>query len=139
MSRQNVYGECDRYYTITSDSGNEYRVMIREMSPIYSIFIGAHKRCITITKFAHEEFAHIEGISWDTKRSSGTIDMIRASLLFLIKLFPKLRYVSLIDESRIICNENTNVHLAQFHFLKHGKTWYEDKFSAFNVGGCSYV
>lgn len=144
MYRINIYGDKDRFFTIVSNT-NTYRVMIRKMNPRYTLFIGGcKKRCITITKFIDNDNAHIEGITYDTlcniskdmKRSSGTIDMIKTALTFLIRIFPKIRTVSFVDKSEIYCKNNAHVYLASYHFLKYGKTWYEDKFDAIPEESC---
>jgi hypothetical protein len=64
-------------------------------------------------------------------------DMLRASLQFIVLIFPSIRSFKFEDASKIECGITKNrklekpLSLAHLHLVVHGKSWYEDKFNAY--------
>lgn len=68
-------------------------------------------------------------------RGLGTIAMIKAALIFVMKMHPNEEYVVLTDASKFDCvipGDNTYISLPlhEYSFIVYGKTWYQRMFGA---------
>lgn len=103
------------------------------------IHIGGKKRCITLVMYhnnASEADLHSVFYSQHCDRKGqlqkrdGTVEMIKASITFLKRMYPRITKVILQDESYIECNDHKKQRLANYYIAVHGKTWYEAKLNA---------
>lgn len=62
----------------------------------------------------------------------GTISLFKAACMVVFRLFPKVTSISFKDTSKIISkiNSSISVSLSTLYIVKHGETWYENKFGA---------
>jgi hypothetical protein len=99
--------------------------------------------CISATVYPDTPFASITGISYKSEcvlspitglvKSSGTKEMFKACMSFLVKIFSKKRPIKgfvFKDQSTISCSNGWNIALDSYYFAKHGKTWYQSWFNA---------
>jgi hypothetical protein len=74
----------------------------------------------------HEKCSFFETL----KDGNETVDLVKNSLFFAANLYPDVSKFELIDNSFITCKNGKRISLADLHFVKYGKTWYENKFGA---------
>lgn len=132
-----------KQYSISSN-GYSFDVNVQKFPDKYIIqYGGIKKSCVYITIYrkadeADRSQAQLEGISYDQKCSleenlavgSGTITMLKVALSFTRRLFPFVTSFRFKDTSMITCKNKVKVSLACSHFVKYGKTWYQDKYDA---------
>ena len=74
----------------------------------------------------HEKCSFFETL----KDGNETVDIVKNSLFLAAKLYPDVSKYELIDNSFIKCKNGKRISLADLHFVKYRKTWYESKFDA---------
>lgn len=126
-------------FKITSGS-YKFVVSILEDKYMYKVRYGGKKACVNFSVYKEEdkEFPNLDGVGYSAdcsigdplENSSGTQAMVKSALYFLVWRFPFIKHVQFIDASKKTCKLNISIDLATFHFAKHGKTWYQDKFDA---------
>lgn len=124
------------YYKIETPQGT-FRASIEETQDMYKIKYGGRKACVffSVYKGYEEEYPNLDGLGTDKgcnveESLDDTVLLFKSSLQFLIWRFPNIKYVQFLDTSKKECAGGIHIDLATFHFAKHGKTWYEDKFGA---------
>jgi hypothetical protein len=127
----------EKYYHIKSKNYTFYAI-ISELPHEYRVKFGGLRQCINISVYKDDPDPNINGISFDKKCSkdvdiisgAGTVEMTKAAIKFVKNIFPKTRNFMLKDHSKISCQHNSTVPLYYFYLIKHGKTWYQNKFNA---------
>jgi hypothetical protein len=126
----------DKYYDVKSEF-NTYRCRIKNLDLYETIFFGGTKRCVVLTVHIEDNICHIDGAGWHAycnkegnmpRSAKGTIDMIKTCIQFVFTKYPKIKHVTLVDTSKIECNDGTEVSLGLHYIVKYGKTWYEKNF-----------
>jgi hypothetical protein len=124
------------YYKIETPHGT-FRASIEETQNMYKIKYGGRKACVffSVYKGYDEEYPNLDGLGTDKRCNveeslDDTVILFKSSLKFLIWRFSNIKYVQFLDTSKKECAGGIQIDLATFHFAKHGKTWYEDKFGA---------
>lgn len=64
------------------------------------------------------------------KQGEGTVEMVRASLKWLVQTHPEVERIDLSDMSYIRISKNYNMPLPEYYTLVHGQTWYQHYFGA---------
>lgn len=128
----------EKHYVIKSPV-RQYRCKIRTYGTHDTLFFGGTRRCIVVTVHHEDALAHIDGAGWHAycsksgmmpRAENGTIDMIRTCITFVFRKYKTITVVTLVDSSKIECNDATLIELAPHYILKYGKTWYEKHFGA---------
>lgn len=129
---------------------SKFIAIIHEDTYMYRVRYGGKKACVNFSVYKEEErqrrvrgmsiqeYPNLDGVGWSAECSigsplengDGTQTMVKSALCFLVWRFPIIKHVQFIDASKKTCKFNISIDLATFHFSKHGKTWYEDKFDA---------
>jgi hypothetical protein len=135
------YGSSERIYTMHSDN-KSYILKIRETVDSILLYIGGPaKYClecqiytensfmkqikdITIGDLPHVYYNEGCGINQKIVRGDDTKHLLRLCIAYLRKTYPKIRGLTLNDESYRECDDRQTVDLANMYYILHGKTWY---------------
>lgn len=124
------------YYKIQTPKGT-FRASIEETNDMYKVKYGGKKACVffSVYKGDDEEYPNLDAIGADKRCNvdaslEDTALLLKSSIQFLIWRFPNIQHIQFLDASTKECENGIKVDLPTFHFAKHGKTWYEDKFGA---------
>lgn len=132
---------------IIQSSRYTFEVIVQKTSDRYIIQLGGQKKsCVYILIYRQaddddQSEAQLEGISYyekcslkgDLKAGTGTVIMLKTALAFTTQLFPHIKSLRLKDNSTITCMNKKKISLACTHFVKYGKTWYQDKYNALTL------
>ena len=138
----------DKYFIIVVN-GIQFQLLhnIKGSKHIYAVLDSKGVECIKITVDIDdpEKELFIGGLSYrpdcaldkSLPRGGGTVAMIKAALIFVMKQ-TEMDFVTLADDSSFDCElpENDaliNIELYTHNFLIYGKTWYQRKFGAVPV------
>jgi hypothetical protein len=130
-----------KYYIIESTPykfGAIVRKLPHEQRTIVSI--GGKKECLNFSIYWDDNRHHLEGMNYDENcvmneseklvPNAGTVKMLKASLKFILYLYPNTKSVTLKDSSFLKCKKSIKVSLSDLYIAKYGKTWYQYKFNA---------
>jgi hypothetical protein len=115
-----------------------------------TVKFGGKKSCVEYVFHEDEENPILRGVSFDDKCTvenlenpnkgllpgAGTVTMLKASIYFIYKIWPRKGDIELKDSSWISCAErdrygaSTRMPLHILYLFKHQKTWYQDKVGA---------
>ena len=119
----------DKYYYVNiSSSKKEDNILVGGLN-IKCVHIIINKRKnIGLLELVqhHEKCSFFETL----KDGNETVNLVKNSLFFVANLYPDVSKYELIDNSFITCKNGKRISLADLHFVKYGKTWYENKFGA---------
>lgn len=113
-----------KYYQIIDSKGNDcVRISIDMGDPEKELLMGGLS------------FKPSCALDSTLARGSGTISMIKAALIFAMKMNPELKYIVFSDDSHFDCmipSEPTyiTIPLHTHNFLLYGQTWYQRVFGA---------
>lgn len=128
-----------RYYQVTYGNFDFIASHIKHDNNWHEILLGgARRKCIIVHIYPKDEFCTLIdafhdkecNLTEDLPKKSGTIEMISAGIALCKKLYPKLKYMSLQDESVIKCGNGKNLPLSDVYMLLYGQTWYQNYFNA---------
>lgn len=128
------------YYQITCESNqNRFNVVVNHSTPLEDeIWVGGEKRCAMLLIDKVERTCHLQLLDYkkecnvlkNLKRDSGTISLLKSSILLVKYFYPYIARVSLEDESFIMCKNKQRFSLGVFYLAKYGETWYQKKLGA---------
>jgi hypothetical protein len=99
------------------------------------------KKCLEILIDYNNTIANInevinlkcmKNIQQNNKIESYFVEFLKIGLMFCLSKFSFIKKFELSDNSYITCKKfnKKKIYLSNFHFIKYGKTWYEDKLNA---------
>jgi hypothetical protein len=88
---------------------------------------------------------HLEFVTYDSEcnveknliKGRGTVHMVKSAMKFIHVMYPETvgKVFELSDKSYVECQQHNKIEvripLCYLYLVKHGKTWYEDKFAAY--------
>lgn len=136
----------EEYYRTTID-GIQFQIYFQQIGNIkyYQIIDKRGNDCVRISMDMGdpERELFMGGLSYKPScslditlpRGNGTVSMIKAALIFAMKMNPELQYIVFSDDSHFDCmipGESTyiSIPLHTHNFIIYGKTWYQRMFGA---------
>lgn len=111
-----------------------------DWDPSTTIYIGnpnnKPKPCIVIevegSSAIIQTLQYVQTCSVNTvlKKGEGTVEMVKASLKWLMQTYPEAKRIDFSDMSYIPLSKSYNMPLPEYYALVHGQTWYQQHFGA---------
>jgi hypothetical protein len=99
----------------------------------YCVIININNVKDTIGYIDRVEYNKLCVLDGSLERTSGTPQFVSACLYTIKLLFPRITILTLKDDSKIYCKDNTKLHnlsLAHNYIIKYNETYYEKNFGA---------
>lgn len=123
-----------KYFQVTCTNHAFVASYVKHDSNWYEIrHGGTQKKCIIIHIYPRDKYCTLIdafhdkecNINGDLPPKNGTVEMIHAGIVLCKNLHPKLKYMSIQDESVIKCGNGKQLPLGDVYMLLYGQTWYQ--------------
>lgn len=106
----------------------------------YEVEFGGKTSCVSFSVYAEESQPNLDGTNFSKDCATnmelergdlGTVLMVNAAMMFIYDRFPQQHGdIVLKDWSKINCKRKRSLSLAYYYLIRHGQTWYQQKFKA---------